>query len=89
MRAYCSDCTGGKKAEVRACSFENCPLHPYRMGKRPPKGTAITPMKTIRAQCLECCSGRYAEVRNCPAKECGLHRYRSGRKVPATGVLPT
>lgn len=87
MRAFCLDCTGGDKAEVRACSFEGCPLHPYRMGKRPPKGTAAAPMKTIRAQCVECCSENAAEVRRCPAVACPLHRYRMGRKVAATGEL--
>jgi len=87
IRAYCLDCTGGGKAEVRACSFMSCPLHPYRMGKRPPKGSTATPMKTIRIQCKECCSGNAAEVRHCPANQCALHRYRLGRKVPATGEL--
>ena len=87
MRAYCLDCTGGDRAEVRNCTFTGCPLYPYRMGKRPPKGTAATPMKTIRANCLECCSGSFIEVRRCPAGACPVHRYRSGRKVAATGEL--
>lgn len=87
MRAFCLDCTGGKKAEVRACSFKSCPIHPYRMGKRPPKGMAATPMKTIRKQCLQCCSGSFAEARNCQANACAIHHYRLGRKVPATGGL--
>jgi len=87
IRAYCLDCTGGNKAVVRACSFESCPLHSYRMGKRPPKGTAATPLKTIRKQCLECCSGNAAEVRRCPAEPCSIHRYRMGRKEAATSGL--
>ena len=87
IRAYCLDCSGGNKSEVRACSFVSCPLHPYRMGKRPPKGSAVTPMKAMRANCLECCSGSYATVRECPAEPCALHCYRLGRKVAATGEL--
>jgi len=81
IRSYCLDCAGGDKAEVRSCSFESCPFYPYRMGKRPPKGTTSTPMKTIRAQCLECCSGSFVEVRRCPADACPVYSYRLGRKV--------
>jgi len=87
MRAYCLDCTGGDKSMVRACSFESCPLHPYRFGKRPPKGTAATPMKTIRTNCLECCSGSFTEVRRCSANQCSTYRYRLGRKVELGGDL--
>jgi len=89
IRAYCLDCTGGERATVRNCSYTWCPLYPYRMGKRPPKGTAATPMKTIRKQCMECCSGVPSEVRKCPAGACSIHRYRFGRKVAATGELST
>lgn len=89
IRAYCLDCTGGEKVTVRNCSYTWCPLYPYRMGKRPPKGTAATPMKTIRKQCLECCSGVPSEVRRCPAGACSIHRYRMGRKEAATGELST
>ncbi len=35
MRARCLDCTCFDAKEVRVCDFDNCPLHPYRMGKRP------------------------------------------------------
>lgn len=34
IRAKCLDCAGGMK-EVRLCSTESCPLHPYRMGRNP------------------------------------------------------
>jgi hypothetical protein len=34
IRAKCLDCAGGMK-EVRQCSNESCPLHPYRMGRNP------------------------------------------------------
>jgi len=87
MRAFCLDCTGGDRATVRECSFTDCPLFPYRMGRRPPKGTAATPMKTIRKQCLECCSGSFAVVRACPAESCPLYRYRLGHKPLATDGL--
>jgi len=82
MRAFCLDCTGGSKADVRDCSYTDCPLFPYRMGKRPPRGTAARPLKTIRKQCIECMNGQVSLIRDCPAAECALHRYRMGRKVP-------
>lgn len=37
IRAKCIDCSGGDKAEVRECVITECPLYPYRMGKRPKK----------------------------------------------------
>ena len=35
IRAKCVDCCCGQLLEVRLCPSENCPLWPYRMGKRP------------------------------------------------------
>lgn len=35
IRAKCLDCCCGQNTEVRLCTAENCPLYPYRMGKRP------------------------------------------------------
>jgi len=37
IRAKCMDCSGGQFVEVRNCPVKNCPLHEYRMGKRPQK----------------------------------------------------
>jgi hypothetical protein len=34
IRAKCLDCAGGMK-EVRLCSTESCPLHPFRFGRNP------------------------------------------------------
>ena len=38
IRGKCLDCCCGSPAEVRMCPAENCPLHPYRFGKRPGVG---------------------------------------------------
>lgn len=38
IRAKCLDCCAGQVAEVRRCELENCPLFPYRFGKRPKEG---------------------------------------------------
>lgn len=35
MRAKCLDCCCGEVKEVRNCPITNCPIWPYRMGKRP------------------------------------------------------
>ena len=35
IRAKCKDCCANQIAEVRKCQITGCPLHPYRMGKRP------------------------------------------------------
>lgn len=35
IRAKCLDCCCDSRSEVRLCSIEKCPLHPYRMGHRP------------------------------------------------------
>ena len=35
IRAKCIDCCCGDLREVRECPIKNCPLWPYRMGRRP------------------------------------------------------
>lgn len=35
IRAKCLDCCNNQLSEVRECEIKTCPLHPYRMGKRP------------------------------------------------------
>ena len=37
IRAKCLDCTCQQPKEVRLCTVKECPLWPYRMGKRPKK----------------------------------------------------
>jgi hypothetical protein len=37
IRAKCVECSGGNRAEVRQCEIEDCPLWPYRLGRRPKK----------------------------------------------------
>ncbi|MGN8914297.1 hypothetical protein [Anaerofustis butyriciformans] len=29
------DCCCGQAKEIKLCNLKNCPLYPYRMGKRP------------------------------------------------------
>ena len=35
IRAKCLDCCGGVCKMVRECTAPNCPLWPYRLGRRP------------------------------------------------------
>ena len=42
IRKNCLDCCCGQVKEVRLCPIINCPLYPYRMGRRPDKATVDT-----------------------------------------------
>jgi hypothetical protein len=35
IRAKCLDCSCGSRKEVSECLIPDCPLYPYRFGKRP------------------------------------------------------
>lgn len=35
IRAKCKDCTNNQFLEIKECALKDCPLWPYRMGKRP------------------------------------------------------
>ncbi|MCD8238779.1 MAG: hypothetical protein LUC92_05535 [Clostridiales bacterium] len=35
IRAKCLDCCCWQKNEVKLCTAEDCPLHPFRFGKNP------------------------------------------------------
>ena len=51
IRAKCMDCCCGQAKEIKLCNMKNCPLYPYRMGKRPKVdkdiGSGDTEEKTI------------------------------------------
>lgn len=88
IRRRCLDCRGGSRKDVRECQFTNCPLHPYRLGRRPPKGTAArTPLRSIRAFCLSCMNGQPGEIRRCDQKSCPFWPFRMGKrpKLPLPG----
>lgn len=80
IRARCLDCSGYSVKEVRECSIDTCPLHPYRFGHRPSEGATLTPMKAIRRHCVGCCNGSSSEVRLCTAENCALQAFRSGHR---------
>ena len=35
IRMKCIDCCNGQLKEIRLCPCQQCPLWPYRMGRRP------------------------------------------------------
>lgn len=35
IRAKCMDCSNNQFKEIRFCPIDDCPLYPYRMGRRP------------------------------------------------------
>ena len=42
IRKKCLDCTCGQVLEIRECPVIECPLYPYRMGRRPDEATIDT-----------------------------------------------
>ena len=42
IRKKCLDCCCGSRKEVRLCKVIECPLYPYRFGKRPTQAIVDT-----------------------------------------------
>lgn len=39
IRNKCLECTQNQYGQIRNCKVFNCPIYPYRMGKRPDNDT--------------------------------------------------
>ena len=74
IRERCLNCSAWCPKEVANCSFKDCPLHPFRLGKgkQNPKARA----KAIKKYCLFCMAGQGSEVRKCISVNCPLYPYR-------------
>lgn len=72
----CIDCSEDLE-DVRNCSFKDCPLYHFRMGKRA-TDKGLQAKIQIKKHCLECCNGSTLERRLCPATKCPIWRYRNG-----------
>ena len=35
IRAFCIECMGGNRGEIKRCTAPGCPLYHFRMGKNP------------------------------------------------------
>jgi len=86
IRLRCLECSNGSAKDVKECpcdhnegALEACPLHPYRLGKRPKVKPPQGPTKSIRKYCLWCCSGSSPQVKDCPVEDCPLYRFRFGK----------
>ena len=81
IRQYCLWCCLDQYQEVTLCPAVKCPLHAYRSGHRPGKGSS--PLKAIRARCLDCVGGSHKEVEQCKT-ECALNVFRFGHSPNIT-----
>ena len=52
IRKKCLDCSYFQPTEVRRCTVINCPIYPYRFGRRPNKETIDT-LKRFYAENVE------------------------------------
>ncbi len=52
IRAKCLDCCAGSPQEVRLCPVHDCPLYPFRFGRRP-KTTATRSLPKLPSPPLE------------------------------------
>lgn len=75
IKEQCLDCAGFSHSQVRKCTFENCPLYPFRTGKG--KQNAVERDRAIKKYCLECMNGNKKEVSLCPSTDCHLYFYRN------------
>ena len=48
IRKKCLECCGNHYSEIRHCQISDCPLYPYRLGKRPHKNEALRSESSIK-----------------------------------------
>jgi hypothetical protein len=79
IKARCLDCSGWSFDEVKDCSFQDCPLYPFRLGKGPqnPKER----IRAIKDYCLWCMAGQKPEVAKCVSGHCPLFAFRKGKQL--------
>jgi len=83
-RNYCLWCTINQPKEIRLCPSGDCPLYPFRFGKKPRYETILTPLLAIRERCKDCSVYELERIRNCPfdgkqEEKCDLYDYRMGK----------
>ena len=87
VRAQCVECLGLmrwdrgiiKNCQGNTCLTGQCPLYPYRMGKR-------ISVKVFRRFCLHCMGGQVRLVAECPSVNCKIYPYRMGRNPSLIGI---
>ena len=83
LRRYCLWCMNGNSKEVELCSATDCPLYPFRLGKRI-KGKSI--LRAIKERCIDCGEGTISAVKKCEFSECPLYRFRRGHNPSRRGI---
>ena len=92
---HCLECLGGSRRDVAECGMADCPLYPFRFGKKvkvPPAATrnaaqtGKSPVKAIRAHCVMCMGGSFRFVCECMAEVCWCWRFRIGKNPNRQGV---
>jgi hypothetical protein len=53
IRKNCLICGGGSSEEVRLCPITDCPVYPYRFGKRPATAEAHFAKLKAKKECTE------------------------------------
>ena len=81
VRRRCLDCSGGTDAAVRACAFDGCSLHPFRLGRNP--NITRTPERK-EADAKRLAVLRASALPKCPAGNPDL----SGAQVLEGGTAP-
>lgn len=76
-REKCLNCSGWSLKEVEGCTFRDCSLFPFRMGRG--KQDARARNKAIRAHCKWCMAGDVYEVKRCTSPHCPLFAFRGVR----------
>ena len=73
----CLNCSCWIPSEVAHCTFNDCPLYPFRTGRG--KQNAKSRREAIRKYCLWCQGSQRSEVGKCVSKTCPLFPYRLKR----------
>ena len=71
----CLNCSGWSHKAVTNCTFDGCPLHPFRSGMG--KQNAKARKKAIRKYCVWCMGGSVRKIAKCASKTCPLYAYRN------------
>ena len=69
IRKKCLDCCGGSRKLIRECEIHDCPLWPYRLGKRPTPDGAIQPNHSAHNDVTSSETAEYADggLRSAPS----------------------
>ncbi len=77
IRERCLSCSEWSTKEVAQCTYDDCPLHPFRSGRGQQNAKARS--KAIRLYCLWCMRDSRLEISNCPSNDCAIFPYRQVR----------